>query len=94
MIRRLPLLLCLAFLRLYKLTLSPVLKAVGVRCRHYPECSDFMAGAMRRHGVWAGGWMGLARLLRCQPWGTCGHDPVPEATTGRWFTPWEYGRWR
>jgi hypothetical protein len=81
-------------LRAYKLALSPVLAALGVRCRHTPGCSTYMLEAMRQHGVWAGGWMGLARLLRCQPWGTCGHDPVPDVLEGDWWRPWTYGRWR
>lgn len=94
MFRRLTLFVPLLLLRLYKLILSPILYAFGVRCRHQPGCANYMAEAMQRHGVWAGGWMGLARLLRCQPWGTCGHDPVPDRAEGRWWTPWEYGRWR
>ena len=81
-------------LRGYKLVLSPVLQALGVRCRHDPSCSAYMMEAMRRHGFWAGGWMGVARLWRCQPWGTCGTDPVPEVATGPWFAPWRYGRWK
>jgi uncharacterized protein len=40
--------------------------------------------------------MTLARLLRCQPWGTSGIDNVPPtAPSGaRWYLPWRYGRWR
>ena len=34
--------------------------------------------AIERFGLWAGGWMTLARLLRCQPFGTSGIDLVPE----------------
>ena len=81
-------------LRLYQIAISPVLQSLGVRCRHAPSCSQYMMDAMRRHGVWAGGWMGTARLWRCQPWGTCGTDPVPEVANGAWWRPWAYGRWR
>jgi putative component of membrane protein insertase Oxa1/YidC/SpoIIIJ protein YidD len=40
--------------------------------------------------------MTLARLLRCQPWGTSGLDFVPQALPekSRWYLPWRYGRWR
>ena len=40
--------------------------------------------------------MTLARLLRCQPWGTSGLDFVPQALPekSRWYMPWRYGRWR
>ena len=81
-------------LRLYQLALSPVLQAFGTRCRHTPSCSAFMMEAMRQHGFWAGGWAGAARLWRCRPGGTHGHDPVPDRLTGAWWRPWAYGRWR
>jgi putative membrane protein insertion efficiency factor len=84
----------LGLLRLYQIAISPALQAVGVRCRHTPSCSHFMMEAMRRHGFWAGGWMGLARWLRCNPWGTCGPDPVPMEAPGPWYMPWRYGRWK
>jgi len=78
---------------LYRVTLSPVL---GPRCRHLPSCSEYADEAIERHGLWAGGWMTLARILRCQPWGTSGLDFVPPAPprSARWFLPWRYGRWR
>jgi hypothetical protein len=40
--------------------------------------------------------MTLARLLRCQPWGTAGLDFVAEAlpAKARWYLPWHYARWR
>ncbi len=77
----------------YRYTLSPL---VGFRCRHLPTCSDYADQALDRFGLWAGGWMTLARLLRCQPWGTSGLDFVPQALPekSRWYMPWRYGRWR
>ena len=91
---KLHLLPALALLKLYQLAISPVLQALGVRCRHYPSCSAYMSEGMRRHGFWAGGWAGAARLWRCQPWGTQGTDPVPDDIGGPWWRPWQYGRWR
>jgi putative component of membrane protein insertase Oxa1/YidC/SpoIIIJ protein YidD len=40
--------------------------------------------------------MTLARLLRCQPWGTSGIDNVPLTTPpgAPWYLPWRFGRWR
>jgi putative membrane protein insertion efficiency factor len=82
-----------ALIRAYRLTLSPL---VGYHCRHLPTCSQYADEAIARHGFWAGGWMTLARLLRCQPFGTSGLDFVPGAlpTEARWYLPWRYGRWR
>jgi uncharacterized protein len=77
----------------YRYTLSPL---VGLRCRHLPTCSEYADEAIERFGLWAGGWMTLARLLRCQPLGTSGLDFVPAAlpVTARWYMPWRYARWR
>ena len=77
----------------YRYTFSAL---VGFHCRHLPTCSDFADQALDRFGLWAGGWMTLARLLRCQPWGTSGLDFVPDTVPphARWFLPWRYGRWR
>jgi len=79
--------------KLYRVTLSPV---IGFHCRHLPTCSQYADEAFDRFGLWAGGWMTLARLLRCQPWGTSGIDHVPAAlpARARWYLPWRYGRWR
>ena len=78
---------------LYRHTLSPL---VGYNCRHLPTCSVYGDEALERFGLWAGGWMTLARLLRCHPFGTSGIDNVPlTAPQGaRWYLPWRYGRWR
>jgi len=78
---------------IYRHTLSPL---VGYNCRHLPTCSVYGDEAIERFGLWAGGWMTLARLLRCQPWGTSGIDNVPQhAPQGaRWYLPWRYARWR
>ena len=80
-------------IKLYRYTLSPL---IGLRCRHLPTCSEYADEALDRYGLWAGSWMTLARLLRCQPWGTSGIDRVPEQAPPRasWYTPWRYGRWR
>jgi uncharacterized protein len=65
-------------------------------CRHLPTCSDYAEEAISRFGLWAGGWMALARLCRCHPLGTRGLDFVPAELPerARWYLPWRYGRWR
>lgn len=92
-IARLPRMLGRVLVSLYRYTLSPLL---GPRCRHLPSCSEYADEAITRFGLWRGSWMALARILRCQPWGTQGLDFVPAALpdNARWFMPWRYGRWR
>ena len=77
----------------YRYTLSPL---IGFHCRHLPTCSAYADEALDRYGLWAGGWMTLARLCRCHPYGTSGLDFVPQISPrkARWYLPWRYGRWR
>jgi hypothetical protein len=58
----------------YRVTLSPF---VGRQCRYEPTCSRYGAEALRRYGALRGGWMAVARVLRCHPWAAGGYDPVP-----------------
>lgn len=66
----------IGLLRLYQLTLSPLL---GPVCRFAPSCSSYAVEAVRIHGVVRGGWLTGRRLARCHPWNPGGWDPVPPA---------------
>lgn len=52
-------------------------RLIPATCRYSPSCSAYAIEAWRRHGAWRGTLLAAARLLRCHPWGGCGHDPVP-----------------
>ena len=45
-------------------------------CRHLPTCSDYTIEAIREFGVLKGIYKGTVRILRCNPLGTSGFDPV------------------
>lgn len=45
-------------------------------CRHQPTCSTFTIESIKEWGAFRGVWMGVKRLIRCNPWGTSGYDPV------------------
>ncbi len=64
-----------ALIRFYKICLSPYL---GNRCRFTPTCSTYALEAFEKHGPFKGLWLTVRRLLRCNPWGGSGYDPVPE----------------
>ncbi len=66
----------IALLRLYQLTLSPL---VGRACRFYPTCSQYWIEAIRAHGALKGAWLGVKRLLKCHPLHPGGVDLVPAA---------------
>ena len=82
-------------LRVYKASFSLIFYAAGARCQHKPTCSEYGAECVSLHGWWAGGWMALARFLRCRPGGSFGHDPAPEVKPDvpAW-QPWRYGDWK
>lgn len=45
-------------------------------CRHIPTCSNYAIGAIDTYGAFRGSIMAFKRILRCNPWGTSGYDPV------------------
>ena len=59
--------------RLYQAALSPLL---GHHCRYTPTCSEYFIQAVRTKGVVRGTLKGMWRILRCNPWGGSGYDPV------------------
>ncbi|MET0344458.1 MAG: membrane protein insertion efficiency factor YidD [Polyangiales bacterium] len=66
--------LLLRLIRLYQLTLSPLL---GRSCRFEPSCSRYTAACIALHGPLHGLGLGLRRLLRCHPFHAGGYDPPP-----------------
>jgi uncharacterized protein len=64
----------LLVLRAYRVLISPSLPPA---CRFEPTCSRYAYTAVERHGLLRGGWLAIRRLVRCQPWGGSGYDPVP-----------------
>lgn len=47
-------------------------------CRYLPTCSEYAVLAIDRHGAVRGASLAARRLVRCNPWGGHGVDPVPE----------------
>ena len=55
----------------------------GSGCRYTPTCSQYFIQAVHIHGAWRGFLLGSWRILRCNPWGGSGYDPVPPARPPR-----------
>lgn len=66
--------LALFLLRVYKRFISP---ALPPSCRFTPTCSEYSYQAIERYGFAKGAWMGLKRIVRCNPFNPGGYDPVP-----------------
>lgn len=46
-------------------------------CRFQPTCSEYARQAILKHGPFKGLALAVWRILRCNPWGGSGYDPVP-----------------
>ena len=66
--------LMLTLIAFYRSFISPLTPPA---CRFTPTCSQYAQEAIRKYGPFRGGWLALKRILRCNPWGGSGYDPVP-----------------
>ncbi len=63
------------FIRGYQYLISPLFPST---CRYDPTCSHYSIEALKKHGLFKGGWLSIKRIFSCHPWGGKGYDPVPE----------------
>jgi putative membrane protein insertion efficiency factor len=63
----------LALIRFYRKNVSPGLPPA---CRFEPTCSEYAYEAVAKYGIIKGGRLAIWRILRCNPWGGSGWDPV------------------
>lgn len=61
-------------IKFYRVCISPLKPPV---CRFTPTCSEYALQAFRKHGPFKGLALTVWRILRCNPWGGSGYDPVP-----------------
>lgn len=61
-------------IRFYQTCISPL---TPPSCRYTPTCSQYGIEAIRKYGIFKGGWLTFKRIMRCHPWGGSGYDPVP-----------------
>lgn len=62
-----------ALIRGYQKYISPL---IPPSCRFQPTCSQYAIEAIQKYGVLKGGCMAFWRILRCNPFGKGGYDPV------------------
>lgn len=65
-------------LKIYQSSLSIYIKKLfGGGCRFTPTCSQYCLEAFEKHGFIKGAWLSFKRILKCNPLGRWGEDPVP-----------------
>lgn len=66
--------ICIRLIKIYqKLPLSS-----HKMCRYIPTCSNYAIEAINTYGCIKGIILSIKRIMRCNPWGSCGYDPVPK----------------
>ena len=66
--------LFILLIRFYQTAISP---HTPPACRFIPTCSQYALEAIKKYGPFKGGFLAIKRILRCNPWGGSGYDPVP-----------------
>jgi len=64
----------LLLIYIYQKCISPLTPAA---CRFTPTCSEYAKEAIQKYGPIKGLGLAIWRILRCNPWGGSGYDPVP-----------------
>ena len=62
------------FIKFYQSYISFLLP---ISCRYKPTCSNYMIESIKEWGTIYGFFLGLKRILRCNPIGSSGYDPIP-----------------
>lgn len=64
----------LAIIKFYQNFISPLLPST---CRYTPTCSEYAKQSLVKHGLIKGSFISIKRIIKCNPWGGNGFDPVP-----------------
>jgi putative membrane protein insertion efficiency factor len=64
----------LVIIRIYQTLISPLLPST---CRFSPTCSQYSKQSLIKYGLIKGSILSVKRILKCNPWGGNGYDPVP-----------------
>ena len=60
----------------YQKRISPLFQSMGINCKYYPSCSEYMKQAISKYGSIKGILLGIRRLLKCNPFSKGGYDPL------------------
>ena len=60
----------------YQKHISLWLDSKNIKCKFYPTCSEYTKQAIEKYGVIKGVFLGIKRILRCNPFSKGGYDPL------------------
>jgi hypothetical protein len=64
----------LLIIKFYQIIISPLLPST---CRYSPTCSEYTKLSLIKYGIIKGSILSFKRIIKCNPWGGKGFDPVP-----------------
>lgn len=63
-------------IKIYQKFISPINKYFNIQCKYYPSCSEYTKSAILKYGAIKGSFIGVKRILRCNPFSKGGYDPL------------------
>ena len=60
----------------YQKNISLWLESKNIKCKYYPSCSEYTKQAIEKYGVLKGIFLGISRIIRCNPFSKGGYDPL------------------
>ncbi len=63
-------------INLYQKHISLWLESKNIKCKFYPTCSEYTKQAIQKYGAVKGIFLGIYRILRCNPFSKGGYDPL------------------
>ena len=60
----------------YQKNISLHIESKNIRCKYYPTCSEYTKQAVEKYGAIKGCWLGIKRIIRCNPFSKGGYDPL------------------
>ena len=68
--------LIIKLIKLYQKLISPIFHRLGYECKFYPSCSQYTIEAIIEYGIIKGCFLGIKRIMRCNPFSKGGYDPL------------------
>lgn len=60
----------------YQQNISMWLESKNIKCKYYPTCSEYTKQAIEKYGALKGIFLGVIRIIKCNPFSKGGYDPL------------------
>ncbi len=68
--------LLIGLITFYQRHFSKWITSKNINCKFYPTCSEYTKQALQKYGVCKGTFLGIYRIIRCNPFSKGGYDPL------------------